>query len=144
MLSNSKWEGMVTDLTLHHVINSSLRMALRMLCKLYCGCTRHLEAATMDIWRGPVTPMGEMRDWRDGVRRKGTGRLASSSPTSNAKGLRKRTSTTKIRKKILAWGIFRRQKWYRIVGNFRWSKFSRKSRFPSRRNFHSFNFHVQH
>ena len=22
-------------------------MALRMLCKLYCGCTRHLEAATM-------------------------------------------------------------------------------------------------
>ena len=42
----------------------------------------------MDIWRGPVTPMGEMRDWRDGVRRKGTGRLASSSPTSNAKGVK--------------------------------------------------------
>ena len=55
----------------------------------------------MDIWRGPVTPMGEMRDWRDGVRRKGTGRLASSSPTSNAKGLRKRTSTTKIQRKFL-------------------------------------------
>ena len=29
---------------------------------------------------------------------------------------------------------------YRIVGNFRGSKFSRKSRFPSRRNFRSFNF----
>ena len=42
----------------------------------------------MDIWRGPVTPMGEMRDWREGVRRKGTGRLASSSPVSNGKGSR--------------------------------------------------------
>ena len=33
---------------------------------------------------------------------------------------------------------------YRIVGNFCWSKFSRKSRFPSRRNFCGFNFCVQH
>ena len=34
----------------------------------------------MDIWRGPVIPMGEIKDWRQGVRRNGTGRLASSSP----------------------------------------------------------------
>ena len=54
----------------------------------------------MDIWRGPVTPMGEMRDWRDGVRRKGTGRLVSSSPTSNAKVV-KGPVLPKFRKKFL-------------------------------------------
>ena len=32
---------------------------------------------------------------------------------------------------------------YRIVGNFRRSKFSQKFRFPSRRNFRGFNFRVQ-
>ena len=32
---------------------------------------------------------------------------------------------------------------YRIAGNFRWSKFSRKWRFPSRRNFRGFNFRVR-
>ena len=31
---------------------------------------------------------------------------------------------------------------YRIAGNFRWSKFLRKSRFPSRRNFRGFNFRI--
>jgi len=64
----------------------------------------------MDIWRGPVTPMGEMRDWREGVRRKGTGRLASSSPVSNGpgKGSRGLVYTTKFGGKIL-YGVSRQK-----------------------------------
>ena len=51
-----------------------------MLCRLYCGCTRHLAPATMPICRGPVIPVGEIRHCRLGVRRNGTGRFASNSP----------------------------------------------------------------
>ena len=41
-----------------------------------------------------------------------------------------------------AWSRFPHA-YYRIAGNFLWSKFSQKSCFPSRRSFHGFNFRVQ-
>ena len=40
------------------------------------------------------------------------------------------------------WHRCRGQIVYRIAGNFHWSKFLRKSCFPSRRNFRGFNFRV--
>ena len=66
----------------YQVINSSLSSALRMLCRLYCGCTRHRPPATIPICSGPVIPVGEMRHCRLGVRRNGTGQFALNSPCS--------------------------------------------------------------
>lgn len=62
------------------VMYSSLRMALRKLGSLYWGWTRHRADATMEAVRGPVTPVIVRNSAMLGVRRKGTGRLASRSP----------------------------------------------------------------
>ena len=62
------------------VMYSSLSMARRKLGSLYWGCTRHRADATMDAVRGPVTPVIVRNSAMLGVRRKGTGRLASRSP----------------------------------------------------------------
>ena len=59
---------------------SSLSMARRKLGSLYWGCTRHRADATMDAVRGPVTPVIVRNSAMLGVRRNGTGRLASRSP----------------------------------------------------------------
>ena len=67
-------------LTFLQAMNSSLSTALRILSKQKWGWTRHLAAATMESWSGPARLIWERRVWRAGVRRKGTGRLASSSP----------------------------------------------------------------
>lgn len=63
-----------------HVMYSSLRTAFRKLCNLYWGCTKHLAAETMAAVSGPVTPVAVKNSATLGVRRNGTGRLASKSP----------------------------------------------------------------
>ena len=67
-------------LTFCHAINWSLSMAWMMLGRLWWTCTKHRAMATMFMWSGPATPMGDRKCWILGVRRNGTGRLASSSP----------------------------------------------------------------
>ncbi len=65
-----------------HVIYSSLSTALSRLGSLYCGCTKHLAAATMAAVRGPVTPVEVRNSAMLGVILNGTGRFASGSPTA--------------------------------------------------------------
>ena len=47
---------------------------------LYCGWTKHRADATMAAVRGPVTPVDVKNSAMFGVKRNGTGRLASKSP----------------------------------------------------------------
>ena len=63
-----------------HVMYSSLRMARRKLGSLYWGCTKQRAVAIMAAVSGPVTPVEVRNSAMLGVRRKGTGLLASRSP----------------------------------------------------------------
>ena len=65
---------------LYQVMYSSLSTVLRKLDNLYCGCTKHLAVSTIAAVRGPVTPVTVRNSATFGVRRNGTGRLASRSP----------------------------------------------------------------
>ncbi|KAK2172767.1 hypothetical protein NP493_930g00000 [Ridgeia piscesae] len=64
------------------VMYSSLSMARRKLGSLYCGWTKHRADDTIAAVSGPVTPVAVKNSAIFGVRRNGTGRLASSSPVN--------------------------------------------------------------
>lgn len=53
------------------------------------GCAKHRATAIIEAVRGPETPMVVRNSEMFGVRRKGTGRLASSSPVASLMSKRK-------------------------------------------------------
>ena len=71
------------------VMYSSLSMARRKLGSLYCGWTKHRADDTIAAVSGPVTPVAVKNSAIFGVRRNGTGRLASSSPVNQRHLVRK-------------------------------------------------------
>ena len=70
---------------MYHAIISSLRIAFRSAAALKLGEAKQRAAATMDAVIGPLTPMHVINSDILGVKRKGTGRLASNSPLENKK-----------------------------------------------------------
>lgn len=73
---------MYTIYTLHHAIYSSLRSADNILSILYWGWTSTLAMATILMYKGPVIPTGVRKFCILGVRRNGTGLLASRAPAN--------------------------------------------------------------
>lgn len=65
---------------LYQAIISSLRIAFRSAGTLKLGDAKQRAAATIDAVIGPLTPMDVMNSDMLGVKRNGTGRLASNSP----------------------------------------------------------------
>lgn len=70
---------------MYQAIISSLRIAFSKAATLKLGDAKQRAAATIEAVIGPVTPIDVMNSDMLGVKRKGTGRLASSSPSLEKK-----------------------------------------------------------
>ena len=68
---------------LSHAMTSSLRIARSSACNWNVGCTKHRATAIMEAVNTPFTPTVVRNSAMLGVKRNGTGRLASSSPKMN-------------------------------------------------------------